>query len=110
MAWQKIPTPPEETYHWKAHVELDEEQFLLTWKYFPRLDRWTLSLETAAGVQIFTERHALAGHDFLSRSRHIPECPTGRLFGLNADVNDYSPATYLTAGRSFTLYYDAASG
>jgi hypothetical protein len=106
MAWQTIPVPDETSHKAPILVQLGQDFFLFTWLYAPRLERWTLSVATQAGVGIFTGRHVIPGQDLLWRSRHIPECPTGKLFALSANLDDLTPPTLQTLGKSVQLYWN----
>lgn len=106
MAALEIPTLTDGTHFYSQRNVLEGVQYLLTFKFNARRDRWQLTLATLDGVEVVTGQTIVTGVDLLRRSVS-PAKPPGTLAAL-AIQGDQGDPRLLDLGDRVRLYYNEA--
>lgn len=105
MALLVIPTIPEEPYY-RQKTNLEGREFLLSFSYNQRIDRWYLSIYDEEETPLLLGLKLVANWPLLRHYRYDTRLPPGELMALTTDGSTAPPTlTELGPGRRAELVY-----
>lgn len=107
MAFFIIPVP-EEVIPFDAQVELDNELFLLKFRFYTRDGLWRMTI-IKAGVIILSSVKLVNTLDLLVQYNHLEELPAGKIIVSDQGLKDADPGAENFGDSVFLMYQDAAA-
>lgn len=105
MAVLEIPTLTDGTEAYDQRTELDGTEYVLTFKFNRRRERWVMSIDTPGGVPILTGQTVSLG---IPLNRRQVAGPPGILLAVSENGDLTPPGLTDLGGRVKLLYADAA--
>jgi len=104
MAVLIIDTLSDGTPFYDQRVTLEDQEYLLRFRWNSRRKHWHLDVRTIAGEDIVLGQTIAIGTDLLRRSVS-PNKPPGRLTALAEDDQIIAPELFDLGGRAFLYYF-----
>lgn len=99
-----IPVAPSVPFQTQV-TTLDGRPFRLSFRWNGRIERWFVSVETAAGVPIVASKALVLGADVLRQVRYRPDAPPGVLTVADTAGADVEAGFATLGGRHRVLYF-----
>lgn len=82
-----LPTGP----HFRQRVTLDGAEYLLTFEWNQRSEKWGLSIASADEEKILTGVKLVADYPLLTLARWNAQCPAGELYAIDSSGQGLDP-------------------
>lgn len=98
----QIPTLTDGTVTYEQRTELDGTEYLLSFQWNPRRDKWALSINALDGTDVLTGQNVCLN---IPLNRRAVGGPPGVLICLPAAEGDFEPPGLVDFGTRVALWY-----